>query len=100
VKELPALKELNDEYKSKDLQIISVAYPSQKYSDYPAAIKKYHMDWINIYNDGDLINKYGNRATPRICLIDKNGKYIYDSIDFPNDPELIELDKILKALIN
>jgi hypothetical protein len=46
VKELPAVKDINDKYKSKNLQIISVALPSPKYSDYLTAIEKYHMDWI------------------------------------------------------
>jgi thiol-disulfide isomerase/thioredoxin len=101
VKELPSVKELNDEYKSKDLQIISLALPSPKYSDYLAAIKKYHMDWINIYIRDDLFNKYGSQPTPRICLVDKNGKFIYDSIDFTGkDAELKELNKILKAVVN
>jgi thiol-disulfide isomerase/thioredoxin len=101
VKELPAVKDLNDKYKSKDLQIISVSWRSSKYSDYLVALKKYGMDWINIYNNGDIFYKYGNQATPRICLIDKDGRFIYDSIDFARgDNELIELNKILKATLN
>lgn len=101
MRELPAVKEISDQYKSKDLQIISVGLQSSKYSDYLATIKKYQMDWIHIYNDRDLLNKYGNQPTPRICLIDKNGRLIYDSIGLAgNDVQLKELNQILKEIMN
>jgi len=59
------------------------------------------MDWVHIYNDPDLINRYGNFATPRLCLINKDGKLIYDSAELANgDNELTELNKILKNVIN
>jgi thiol-disulfide isomerase/thioredoxin len=100
MKELPGVKKISDQYKSKDLQIISIALQSAKYSDYPATIKKYQMDWIQIYNDRDLINRYGNQPAPRICLIDKAGKLIYDSIEFEgNDVQLSELHRILENTI-
>jgi peroxiredoxin len=100
VKELPGVKKIGDRYGSKGLQIISIGLQSSKYSDYLAAIKKYQMDWIHIYDDRDLLNKYGNQPTPRICLIDKNGNLIYDSIGFAeNDVQLTELSRILENTI-
>jgi len=101
MRELPALTKINDRWKSKDLQIISIALPSPKYADYSGTIRKYRMDWVHIYNDPDLINRYGNFATPRLCLINKDGKLIYDSAELANgDNELTELNKILKNAIN
>lgn len=102
MKELPALKEVSNYYKSKDLQIISIALKSPKYVNYTETIKKYKMDWIHIYNNLDIINKYGNKPTPRTCLIDKNGKLVYDNIGLGknDDYQLKELRQILKNMIN
>jgi thiol-disulfide isomerase/thioredoxin len=87
VRELPALKQINDQYAEKDLQIISIGVRSSD-ADYRKAVKKYQLDWIHIYDDLDLLNKYGNQPTPRICLIDKTGKLIYDTIELGNDNDL------------
>ena len=101
MKELPALKEISNYYKSKDLQIISIAIKSARYANYIETIKKYKMDWIHIYNNLDVLNKYGNTPTPRICLIDKNGKLAYDKIGLGknDDYQLKELREILKKII-
>jgi thiol-disulfide isomerase/thioredoxin len=99
MKEMPAIKEISDQYKLKDLQIISIALPSSKYADYLSIINKLQMNWINVYNDA-LQNKYGNQPTPRLCLIDKTGKLIYDSVGVEkNDIQLNELKKKLKEVI-
>ena len=101
MKEIPAIKEISDQYKSKDLQIISIALPSSKYADYLATINKLQMDWINVYNDDALQNRYGRQPTPRLCLIDKTGKVIYDSVGVEkNDFQLNELKKTLKEVMN
>ena len=102
MKELPALKEVGNYYKSKDFQIISIALKSPNYVNYTETIKKYKMDWIHIYNNLDILNKYGNMPTPRICLIDKNGKLVYDNIGLGknDDYQLKELRQILKKIIN
>jgi peroxiredoxin len=100
IQELPAIKEISNLFKSKKIQIISVALPSSNYSDYLATIKRYRMDWIQIYNDTELFNKYGNQPTPRICLIDKAGKLVYDKIGFDkNDSQLSELKAIISEQV-
>ena len=93
------IKEISNQYGQKDLQIISIALKSS-YGDFIEATKKYQMDWINIYNDVDLINKYGNYPVPRICTIDKTGKLIYDSLELKGkgDLQLIQLNQIFKSL--
>ncbi len=100
MKEIPAIKEINDQYKTKDLQIISIALPSSKYADYIATVNRLKMNWINVYDDSALQSKYGNQATPRLCLIDKTGKVIYDSVELENiDFQLTALKKSLKEVI-
>jgi len=102
IKELPAIKGIHNRYKYRDLQIISVALKSSNDADYMKAIKKYQMDWIHIYNDLDLLNKYGNQPIPRICIIDKSGKVVYDNIGLGKneDFQLSQLNQFLKKTIN
>lgn len=97
MQEVPALKKISEQYNSRDLQIISIASPSSKYEDYLATIKKFGMDWINIYNDEDLIVKYGNQPIPRIYLIDKNGELKYYKLGFVKEDDLEW--RVLKAKI-
>jgi len=87
MRELPALKQINDRYAEKGLQIISIALKSNN-ADYEKAIKKYQLNWIHIYDDLDLMNKYGNQPTPRICVIDKTGKLVYDIIGLGDNDDL------------
>ncbi len=101
MKELPEIRKVREEYHSDQLQIVSVALPSKVYADYTNTLMKFGMDWIHIYNDADLYNKLGNKHTPRICLVDRNGKLIYDSLRIPGyDIELVELNKILAEHLN
>lgn len=100
MKEIPAIKEISDYYKAKDLQIISIALPSAKYVDYLATINKLQMNWINVYNDDALQNKYGNQPTPRLCLVDKTGKVIYDFVGIEkNDVQLNALKESLNEVM-
>ncbi len=98
VLELPAIKEIQDKYEKKGLQIISIGYRSAKAGQYEEAVKKYVLNWIHIYDDEDLINKYGNRATPSLCLIDKTGKILYDSEDAADDSNDIQLKRLKDIL--
>ena len=60
------------------------------------------MEWIQIYNDMDLFNKYGNQPTPRLCLIDKSGKLIYDSNEDGqrDNLQLSRLKKVIAQALN
>ena len=50
IKELPVLKRINDIYRSKDLEMISVSVSSDD-KDFKKVIKKYKMTWTQVYND-------------------------------------------------
>jgi thioredoxin-related protein len=94
------LKEINNKYQSKGLQIISIGLKSS-FDDYVKTINKKGMNWIHIYNDQELCNKYGNQPIPRICLIDLNGKVIYDRLGLgdEDDFQLKELNHLLEEKI-
>jgi thiol-disulfide isomerase/thioredoxin len=101
VAELPGLKILSKNYSSENLQFISIAHRSTNDADFQSAIEKYAMDWIHIYDDEKLFDLFGNQATPRICLIDRDGKMVYDSFDFPHgDQDMVELKKVLSSTLN
>jgi thiol-disulfide isomerase/thioredoxin len=102
MRELPALKAISNQYKGEDLQIISIALPTSKYADYLATISRFQMNWIHVYNDPALQNKYGRQSVPRICLVDKTGKLVYDNIGLGknDDVQLNELKEKLKEVMH
>ena len=54
------------------------------------------MSWINIYNDTKLINSFGGMgAIPRLFLIDRSGKIIYDNKE-DNDVNSTVLTRLLE----
>ena len=59
------------------------------------------MNWVNIYGNAMLINDYGGQSgIPRIYLIDKTGKIIYDkSTEENGDKDLRSLYTKLNDLI-
>ncbi len=99
MEELPILKDLITRFNQEDLQIISIASKSANQNDFVKATKKYDMNWINIYNNIDLVNKYGSYPVPRICVINKEGKTVYDSYILQhNDAQLTQLAQTLNSL--
>lgn len=97
IEEMPTLKKIYSQYRSKGLEVISIAYPSTL-ADCKKDIEKYRMDWMNIYNDVDLINSYGgNKPIPRLYLIDKSGKIIYVRDNNAGDDNLGRLRELLHA---
>lgn len=98
IEEMPALKSISKNYRSGGLTVISVAYPSN-HEDYLKDIERYQMDWINVYDDVDLINAYGgNLPIPRLYLLDSSGTIIYDRQADPDNSNLDKLKKLLSAI--
>lgn len=100
MEEVPIIKEIQQSFSSQQLQIISVAYPSD-YPTYLKVIAANKMNWVNIYNDLDLIRNYGDiQAIPRVYLINKGGNIIYSSTTDEVDGSLSVLKKLLNKTIN
>ena len=94
IKAMPLLSDLREKY-SEELEIISIAYPTN-ISQVKDLIAKQKMNWINIYNDISLINSYGGMdAIPKLILIDKSGKIVYDN-QKDNDADLTILVNLLE----
>ena len=94
IKAMPFLSDLREKY-SEQLEIISIAYPTN-ISLVKDQIAKQKMIWTNIYNDISLINSYGGMgAIPKLILIDKSGKIVYDN-QKDNDADLTILVNLLE----
>lgn len=99
IAEMPELKNFNERYGNKGLKIISVAYPSERKQAIEMA-EKIGMDWINIYNDVDLVNSFGGyRPIPWDILINRSGKIIYDSQDIHDNPGIHTLETLIQSEI-
>jgi thioredoxin-related protein len=100
IEELPALQRLNETYRGREFQMISIAYQSAKATDYMPVVNKYGMDWINIYNDRKLLNAYGNPPTPQLILVDQSGAIIFNSISNINKESMLKaLADLLQELL-
>lgn len=99
LEEMPEMREMFNQYSNGRLTIISIAYPSN-HSDYEKDMRNYQMDWINIYNDVDLINSYGGeKPIPRLYLLDKTGMIIYARDADSPDAGLSRLKEVLTATL-
>lgn len=75
-KEIPDLVRFYDEYKSKGLEIVSLAV-----NDNPDAVRAYAsnagMHWVMLMGEDDIYQKYGGiRGVPTTIFIDRNGKEV------------------------
>lgn len=70
MQEMPAVRSIRDDYKSKGLEIIALSFDSD-YGKFLKVIGEQGMDWINIYNDKKFVNSCGGYGPiPQAFLID------------------------------
>jgi len=93
VEEIPAIKSIKTQYSPETLEIIFVTLDadSVKFSN---AVKKYELNWTHIFNDVEILKKYGVMAVPQVYLIDKAGTIIYSRAE-ENDAKLEILTSML-----
>ena len=95
-KEIPFLKELDDEYEGKDLAIVSLSIDKMENKEkWLKMIKDQELQGIQILADkdwnSDFVTSYNITGIPRFILIDPHGN-IYDAnAPRPSDPRLKEL---------
>ncbi|MEP6927227.1 MAG: TlpA disulfide reductase family protein [Ginsengibacter sp.] len=94
LKELPVLRKIQKDY-SAQLQIISVSYDKDVIA-FNKAVKKYKMNWVNIFGDEDLINKYGRTVIPALYFLDRKGKVLYNSFEENQNELLSIIKKVIK----
>lgn len=76
VAELPTIKKIRDTYNTNQLEIISNTVHDDS-TAFLAAVEKYKISWIKVFNDEALAKLY-TAPLPLLLLIDKSGEIIYE----------------------
>ncbi len=96
IAEFETIKKLNNEYGKSKLAIISISIDQDK-EKFLQAVKKYQLNWINIYHDIQIENIFlkNKGVIPQVYLLDTNGKLMYSRKE-DKDDDLHKLVEILK----
>ncbi|MEN8187335.1 MAG: redoxin family protein [Bacteroidota bacterium] len=94
-REIPFLKELNKEYKGKDLAIVSLSIDKMENKDkWLQMVKDKNLEGTQIMADKDWNSEftmaYGIKSIPRFILLDKEGNIVNSDAPRPSDPRLKE----------
>jgi thiol-disulfide isomerase/thioredoxin len=92
VQEIPFLKKIRNTYSEDKLIMISVSCDKDS-SVYFKGLKKYGLNWINVFNNTEISNLFGNKPIPATYLIDKSGTIQFSSWE----ESLSALEKFLNA---
>ena len=95
-REIPFLKELDEEYKGKDLAIVSLSIDKMENKDkWLKMVKEQQLQGIQILADKDwnseFVTSYNITGIPRFILIDPEGNIYNSNAPRPSDPRLKEL---------
>lgn len=95
-REIPYLKELDDEYKGKDLAIVSLSIDKMENKEkWKQMIREQGLKGIQILADQDwnseFITAYNITGIPRFILIDPEGNIFDANAPRPSDPGLKQL---------
>jgi len=92
VSEIPALKELENEFRNKNIQFVSICVKDSK-ERFEKMVKEKEMGGIQLFAPDENISffkKYFLSGIPRFILIDKDGKIIESNAFYPSNPSLKE----------
>jgi len=99
VREIPALKKLEEEFRNEDINFVSISINDEK-EKLKQFIKENDLKGIQLFfKDGDdeeFFNEYQLQGVPRFILIDREGKIIDAFADKPSNPNIRDL--ILESL--
>lgn len=95
-KEIPFLKDLDEEYKGKDIAFVSLSIDKMEHKEkWLKMIKDEDLKGIQIIADKDwnseFVSAYNIKGIPRFILIDKEGNIIDSNAPRPSDPNLKEV---------
>ena len=94
LKEAPILKRIHDEYQNNNFVMISVSLDKDSIKMINA-IRKYQLNWDQVYNNQKIIEQFRVNPIPDLVLIDENGRIIYNSIDENDTSALNNLKQLL-----
>ncbi|MGV3767929.1 MAG: TlpA family protein disulfide reductase [Chitinophagaceae bacterium] len=89
IAEQPALKKLVEDFKGKDVVVMSVSIDTEK-DKWEKMVEENQLSGLQLYsnNEGPLLKDYEIVAVPRFILFDKKGKVVQFNALRPSDPKL------------
>ncbi|WKK64679.1 redoxin family protein [Lutimonas zeaxanthinifaciens] len=95
-KEIPFLKEMDEEYKGKNIAFVSLSIDKMENKDkWLKMIEDEDLKGIQLLADNDwnsdFVTSYNIRGIPRFILLDDKGNIINSNAPRPSDPNLKEL---------
>ena len=103
IREIPYLKEREEQYKDTNVQFVSVSIdPIKDFDKWRQFIVDKELGGIQLYADGDwkssIITDYAIEGIPRFILVDPDGNIVSADAPRPSDPKLAEmLDGLIAA---
>ena len=105
IKNIPLLKKLDDTYRSKGLQLISISIDVEE-ERWKFALMKNPMPWLQTCTlqkymaDQTIMKNFAVDAVPQYFLIDKTGKVVYNNFQAKDNDSYAELQHILEKELN
>jgi len=105
IKNIPLLKKLDDTYRSKGLQLISISIDVEE-ERWKFALMKNPMPWLQTCTlpkyiaDQTIMKNFSVDAIPQYFLIDKTGKVVYNNFQSRDSDNYSELQHILSTQLN
>ncbi len=95
-KEIPFLKEMDEQYKGKNIAFVSLSIDKMEHKDkWLKMIEDEDLKGIQILADNDwnseFVTAYNIKGIPRFILIDKEGNIVDSNAPRPSDPYLKEV---------
>ncbi len=101
LREIPFLKEVEKDYKDKNIEFLSISIDEEKdYEKWKQMISEKSLGGIQLMADNnwnsDFVKKYAILGIPRFILIDPQGNIVAADAPRPSDPLLrVRLDELL-----
>ena len=93
LREIPSLKEVENDYKNKNVQFVSISIDEAKdYDKWKAMVTEKQLGGIQLMADSNwkskFVEDYAIMGIPRFILIDPQGNIVSADAPRPSDPEL------------
>lgn len=95
IKEIPYLKQINEEYKKENIVFISVSLDKDSIKMTNMITDK-NLNWVHIFNNRAILESFKINPIPAIFLIDEKGLIKYNTFNRGNETMNLE---ILKSLL-
>lgn len=93
-REIPSLQKVEEEYKGKNIEFVSLSIDQKKdYDKWRKMVEEKSLGGIQLFADNDwnsqFVKDYAIEGIPRFILVDPNGKIVSADAPRPSDPKLI-----------